>query len=530
MQPGSIPKREVKTVTYGASARRDITDGLTTLYQAVSRVYGPGGSNAILGLPFGDPTVTRDGVTVAKRISGTNTGIANKNQSLAAAILRQASERTNKAAGDGTTATVVLGYHLYMTAYRQLMSAPESNHQHIGMELSRQLTKDAKQVTDYLAKQSTKATPTHLRDVAITSSGDTAIGTMIADTIKDIGTQGGITIREQSYPTLDIERINGYYFTKGFFALQAGIEWESPLIMVTTKRISTDADMVPLITYAASSPSKKLIIIGDVSGEALSTLVTNSMRPEFQFEGVVIPPPAYGDEATTIAEDIATYIGTTPVTEATDFKRLSEANFGSATSVQVSNQRAIILSGHGDPDTITTRASQISQQAEDEHDPHTKEALQNRYAKLVGKIAIVNVGGSTNAEMEELRYRVEDAIEATRAAADSGVLPGGGTMLLRAAESDISPLTAQALEATFKVLMTNAGQSADYRLSQIQKAPIGHGFNLKDITPEPIDLAKAGIWDATTAISQAVQNAASAAATLLTTDLIIESQDEAQTS
>lgn len=544
-----LPTREIRSLLTDDEAMAKVMAGAGAMYDAVSRVYGPGARNALLGMPFGDPVLSRDGVTVAKRLSGPNVGLADRVEADAAAVLRQASEKTNKTAGDGTTTTVVLGYHLLAAAYQQVMSVQGEERSSRAMQLKKQILADAKVVVDYLNSVSVAAEG-HLLEVATVSSGDANIGELIADTIADIGAEGGITIREQGYPILDVEKVNGYYFDRGFFAINQQVEYAKPLILVTQKRLATNSDILPILNVVANGDNKKLIIIGDVTSDALNACIINSQQGNL--ECLIIPPPAFGDESKLFMEDIATYVGgrllvegENPVTAfryqvAGDIPKIVETWFGSADRVQVSQERAIIFGGTGDGDAITTRAAAIRSQADVESNAHKKEQLEGRYSKLVGKIAIVNVGGSTPTEMEELRFRVEDAIEATKSAMQDGVLPGGGTMLVEAAsmsqlkeievkgevyDTPISPLFTGALETTFKKLMSNAAEPADYRLKQVQLAKSGFGFNLREMTEEPIDLRKAGIWDATRAVVQTIENAASAAGALLTVGTIIAVED-----
>lgn len=509
-----LPKKEVKRIILGDDATQAILSGTSQIYDAVSSTYGPAGMNVSLGLPFGDPTLTRDGVTVAKRVSDPLVGFTDNAESDAAAYLRQASEKTNKTAGDGTTATIVLGYNLVKHGHR-LIAAGEK-----GMLLKKQIVEDSRKVIEFLQAES-KAGKTHLQEVASVSAGDPAIGALISDTLKDIGDGGGISIREQSYPTLDVEMVNGYLFDRGFFALNSQVEYTNPIIFVTQKQMQSHADIVPLLDRVIKGDNKNLVIIGDVrmNSDAMNTLLLNIMQGKLN--AVAIPPPAFNDEATLFMEDITTYVGSRLFTPQDDIKNLSDEYFGTAERVQVNQDRAIIFKGGGDSDAISTRAAEIHDEVDKETSAHRKDTLEQRYSKLVGKIAIVNVGGATQAEMEELRYRVEDSIEATKAAIVDGVLPGAGTMWVRCLELDISPLFKSALIDTFSKLMDNAAESPKYRLEQIKHAKAGYGFNLREMTDEPVDLTKAGIWDATRAITQTVENAVSAAGSILTIGAMI---------
>lgn len=523
MQPSQgIPPREVKDLQYDDEARATVLSGVEKLYKAVSSTYGPAANNVLQGMVFGDPVLTRDGVTVAKRVI-----LKNRAEDDAAKVMRQASEKTNKTAGDGTTATIVLGYHLLKAAHQRVVAGENP------MKLKAQMVTDSRTIIDYIKKKSVKADK-HLLDVATVSSGDTNIGRLVSDTLKDIGVDGGITIREQSYPTIDVEKINGYYFNKGFFALNQQIEWEKPNILVTQKQLASASDILPIIRHINSSENPKLVIIGEVRGDALNILLTNSAtmadsqgRP-IPFEAAVIPPPAYNEEAKLYMEDISIYTGAQVYTDAN--KDFTPKILGSAARVQVNQERAIIFKGAGESEDISARAAEIKTSLDKEINEHSKDALTQRYSKLVGKIAIVNVGASTPTEMEELKFRVEDAIEATKSAMSDGVLPGAGTALVKACSSGISPLFVIALAETFKKLYDNAGEDGAYRLKQIDASTFGMGFNLRDMTEEPIDLAEAGIFDATRAVIQTIENATSAAGALLTVGALVTPQDDAQSS
>lgn len=539
-----MPAREIRDVYTDDEAMAKVKAGVDIAYKVICKVYGPGSRNASLGMAFGDPVMSHDGVTVMKRLSGPNLGVRDRAEADAIAHLRQSSEKTNKTAGDGTTTTVVLACNLYKSAYQQLMSVDAESRDTLAMQLKRQMKTDANTIIDYLNSQSTDSEG-HLLEVATVASGDANIGELIADVVTEVGPEGGITIREQGYPVLDVEKVNGYYFDRGFFAINQQVEFQKPHILVSQKRLATNLDILPILNVVANSNNKRVVIVGDVTGDALNTCILNSQQGNL--EALIVPPPAFGDESKLFMEDIATYVGAKLLVEGEDMSAfklnrpedgddVAKAWFGSADRVQVNQDRAIIFGGHGDGDAIATRASVIKQQADVESNAHKKEQLEGRYSKLVGKIAIINVGGSIPSEMEELRFRVEDAIEATKSAMQDGVLPGGGTMLVQAAsiaqlkefeikgekfDIPISALFQSALLTTFKKLMSNAAEPADYRLKQIQLAKPGFGFNLRDMSEEPIDLTKAGIWDATRAVVQTVENAASAAGALLTVGVII---------
>lgn len=521
--PPKLPKREIKKIISGKDAREKLLNGARQMTEAVGSTYGPAGNDVALGMPYGDAIHTRDGVTVAKRII-----LPDSAEDVAAQNLRQASEKTNKTAGDGTTLTIVLAANLYEAGLRSVAIAKSPTQE--GMRLRKQILEDSRTIIDFANKKSIDGND-KLLEVATVSAGDPNIGKLVSDTLIDIGSEGGITIREQDYPTLDVEKVNGYYFDRGFFAINGEVKYASPLIFVTQKQIESNADMVPLLDYVIKGNNKSLVIVGDVrmNSDAMNTLLLNVMQQKLN--AVVIPPPAYSDESKLFMEDIAIYTGAQVYISGTDPNMINTDFFGTAERVQVSPDRAIIFKGGGGAEAITDRAAEIKQVLAKETSAHRKDQLEQRYSKLTGKVAIVNVGGSTSIEMEELRYRVEDAIEATKSAMADGVVPGGATMMVRAAELDISPIFKEALQDTFRRLMDNAAEDSGYRLKQVERTKFGFGFNLRDITDDPIDLRTAGIWDATRVVIQAVENAAAAAGTLLKTSTLVLpiEQDDGET-
>lgn len=508
-----LPKRQIKVITQGEDARLKLSKGAQTMADAVGSTFGPGGYNVILGMPYGDPTLTRDGVTVAKR-----TILEDRVEDNAAQILRMASEKTNRTVGDGTSATIVLGNNLFQLGNR-LVAAGEN-----GMLLKRQITDDARKVIEFVKSKSEKSDKKKLLQVATVSAGDPAVGGMISDLVEEIGEQGGVTIREHDYPVLDVEKISGYYFDKGFFALNQEIELHKPLVFVSMKRLENNGDVVPMLSaYFENAKERPLIIVGEcrTNSEAMNTILLNIQK--FGLNIIVVPPPLFNEESKLVMEDIALYVGAKLYTEGNDISEFKFEDFGGAKSTKVSQTQAILFGGNGDGHAITDRAASIKEQIKKETSAHAKDRLEQRYSKLTGKVAIVNVGGSTMVEMEELHYRVEDALGATRAAVTDGVVPGGATMLVRAAhELELSQLFKDALCATFLKLMVNAAERAEFRLEQVRRAPFGYGFNLRNISDDPIDLREEGVFDATKAITQVVENAASAAGSLLTANTSID--------
>jgi chaperonin GroEL len=511
-----LPKREIRDLYFGDDVRAIIASGNKKLRDAVGATYGPKGHNVSIGMPFGDPILTRDGVTVAKRIV-----LPDRAEDQAIAPQRQASEQTNREAGDATSLTVVLGTYEYDGGNRRISGGEDP------MYLAKIIKEDAQKVVEFI-KSKSESSEGHLAEVATVSSGDPAIGSLIADTLLEIGTSGGVTIREQNYPTIDVEKVGGYYFDKGFFALNQAIDIVKPIIFVTQKQLSAHGDIIPLLSRVINGDNKNLIIVGDVriNSDAMNTLLLNVSQNKLT--ALVVPPPAFNDEGLLFMQDIALYVGSKLFVNGDDINLVKTTNdyFGIAERVQVGPNKAIIFNGNGVQEDIDARAAEIKDAIDKEKSSHRKDTLEQRYAKLTGKSAIINVGGSTQTEMEELRYRVEDAIEATRGAMFEGVLPGGNTVLIRALDLDISPLFKDAIKDTFRKLMNNAGEPADYRLEQVRHAKEGWGFNLRNMTEEPVDLREQGIFDATRSIMSAVRNASSAAADQLTTGVLAVPRDE----
>lgn len=505
-----LPKREVKVITSGLEARQKALEGARQIYEAVSTTYGPSGQNALLRMQFGDPVLTRDGVTVARRISSSNMGLEDQVEDDAARVLYQASEKTNKTAGDGTTATIVLAYNLLREAHQQVAAGANP------MVLKKQLVEDSRKVIGFVQSNSTSATDEQLHQVGAVSSGDENIGHLIADMYNEVSVDSAVTIKEHDYPVLNVERINGYLLDKGCLYLQREIELGNVPVLVTTKRLVSTADVLPLIQVVSQSDDKRIVIVGDVSGDAFNVLYANTVKQDVAFEAVIIPPIEYNTEGTKFAEDLAIYTGGTVFSESHNIKEINTSFFGQVGTVKVDSSHAILFGGDGDVEEITDRAAEIKALLDKATDTHERNNLEKRYSKLVGKVATIHVGSAIAAEREELVARVEDAKEAVRVASIDGIIPGGATTLARASTLDISPIFKKALEGTFCKLFENAGERADYRLQQVIKSAAGFGFNLRDITDEPIDLRECGIWDPTKGVCSIVENATSAASSLLT--------------
>lgn len=519
-------KDRTKEVTFNQEAHLHLAEGIEIMRKAVGSTYGPGGRNVLVKKKYVHPVLTRDGVTVAREIAGYGNKIANQIAGEAAKLVYQASEKTNKTAGDGTTLTVVLLAELYKAAYQQIVAGKDP------MVVKRALDKDRDTILDFVKSMSVKANKDKLKQVAYISSGDKALGDMISDLVWSVGSDGAITISYHNAPTVEVDKITGYLFDQGFRNLASELEFEAPVILVTQKRLATKAEMIPVLEAIAGA-NKQAIIIGDVAGAAMDTLLWAIQNQKA--DAIAIPPPAFGTDGHDYFEDIATYTGSRLILEGDSFKDVTIEDFGTIKGARVSREKAILFGDNRTGDAIADRIAQIKKQlSATDVTPSLKEQLEQRYAKLAGKVSIIKVGAATEVEREELFFRVEDAVEACKSALSGGIVAGGATTLLFAStlrKKDETPVlelfVKKALQQPFRLLMGNAAEDGGYRLNQVLAAGYGKGFNLRAMTEEPIDLLEAGVVDATKVISQAVKNAFSVAGALLTTGTVItELEDE----
>lgn len=514
---------KTKITTFGADAHKSISLGVETMRKAVGSTYGPGGRNVLIKKKYVQPILTRDGVTVARDIAGHGNKLSDPIATEAAKLVYQASEKTNKTAGDGTTATVVLLADLYKAGYQRTVAGTDA------MLIKRQLDKDRDTITEFIESKSVECSKEKLTQVATISCGDEALGSMISDLVADVGADGSITIEYQNAPHVEVEPVTGYLFNSGFKNLATTVELTAPLVLVTQKRMADKADIVPILNIAEQT-GKQFVIVGDVTGAAFETLVWALQNQKA--DGLVIPPPAFGADGHDYFEDVAAYTGANLVLEANSFAEISLDDFGSVKRAQISRDKSILFGTDETEEAIANRIAAIKEQMKGEMTPSLTEVLEQRLAKLAGKVSIVKVGAATEVEREELFFRVEDAVEACKSALSGGIVAGGATTLLFASLLDIDPFVKEALRQPFRLLMSNAAEDGGFRLNQVLKAGYGKGFNLRqmaliDELNEPIDLLKDGIVDATKVVKQTVQNAFSVAGALLTTGTVItEVEDE----
>lgn len=501
--------------------REKAIQGARVVYEAVSAAYGPTSGNVALEKSYGSYVISHDGVSIARDIV-----LKDKQKDIGADLLIQASKKSNDISGDGTTASILLGYHI-MDKANQAIAAGFNP-----MAIRRGINRASEVIKQHLDELAVPITDDDLVDVATISAGDPEVGRLVADTVQRVGGVG-VTIEEYNGLGVIQDVVEGLYFEKGW-ALehfvtdkQAGeVIMEQPVIIGLEKRISANQDIIPILELVhRESNQKSVVIVGHVSGAALETCaLTNAIG---KIRTCVIQPPAYGDQILPFLEDIATITGGKVVPSSVPADKVTHEYFGSAGKVIATKTDTTILSGEGAEEDVNIRIANLKDQlASDKYSPFQKERMEMRLAKLQGKIGIIRVGGATESEVKEMKFRVEDAVQATRAAREEGIVAGGATTLAKLdiqatssgndADDQGFKVVMDALKEPFKQLMANAGEDGGYRLSQILRAKKNHGFNVKDMTEEPIDLMKNGVTDPTKVLKSIVENACSVAGIAIT--------------
>lgn len=519
-------KDKTRIITFGDEDAKYTREAIDIMEKAVGSTYGPGGRPMRIKKQYVDPTLSTDGVTVARNIAGHGFRLPDQRVTDAAKLIYQASEKTNKTAGDGTTATVIALCSLYKAGYRQIAAGTDA------MLIKRKIDEARAKVTEFVEGMSVKCDEDKLLQVATTSGKDEALGKLISSLIWDIGSDGMVSLEYQNAPHVEVEKVAGYLFGSGFrhLAVQE-VELNEPMVFVSQKSISSRSDIVPLLEIAVRN-QRQFVIVGDVSGAAMETLVLAIQNQKA--DGLAIPPPEFGADGHDYFEDIATYTNARVILEGQSFKDVDESYVGTVKSAKIARDKSIlfgkdtvskqVLGKDNQPelqdvsisDNVGKRVAEIKKQIEtQEMTPSLKEKLETRIAKLSGKVSVIKIGAATEVEREELFYRVEDAVEACKSALSSGVVAGGATTLLFASQLELDPFIQDALRMPFRRLMENAAEDAGYRLNQVLNAGYGKGFNLREMTGEPIDLIESGVVDATKVITQTVSNAFSVAGGLL---------------
>jgi chaperonin GroEL len=517
-----------KQLQFDEAARQALLRGVEKLARAVKATLGPSGRNVILDKKFGSPTITKDGVSVAKEIE-----LECPYENMGAQLIREVSSKTSDIAGDGTTTATVLAEAIYKEGLRNVTAGANP------ISLQRGIMKATEAIVAQLKVISKTVSDTkEIAQVATVSANwDTEIGGIIAEAMDKVGKDGTITVEEAKGIETTLDVVEGMQFDKGYLSpyfvtdpesMEAS--FESALILIHEKKISSLKDMLPLLEKVAKSGKPLIIIAEDVEGEALATLVVNKLRGILNIAAV--KAPGFGDRRTAMLEDIAILTGGRVITEDLGIKLESVeiSDLGQAKRITISKDSTVIVEGGGTSEAITGRVNQIRRQIEETTSDYDSEKLQERLAKLAGGVAVINVGAATETEMKEKKMRVEDALHATRAAVEEGIVPGGGTALIRAqaALGDLgltgdeltgAGIVARAVEAPLRQLVANAGREGALVVEKVKNGKGGEGYNVA--TDKFEDLIVSGVVDPTKVTRSALQNAASIAGLLLTTEALI---------
>jgi len=517
-----------KEIQYDVEARSALKNGVDKLANAVKVTLGPKGRNVVIEKKFGAPTVTKDGVTVAKEIE-----LSDKMEDIGAQMVKEVASKTSDVAGDGTTTATVLAQALVTEGLKNVTAGANP------MSIKRGIDAAAKSVVESLKSQS-KDLPdsTQIANVAtISSNDDREIGDKIAEAMEKVGKDGVITVEDSKTAETYLETVEGMQFDRGYLSPyfvtnseSMDAELEDPYILIHDKKISNMKDLLPLLEKVVQTGKPVMIIAEDVEGEALATLVVNKLRGTFKV--LAVKAPGFGDRRKAMLEDIAVLTGATVISEEAGYKldNASVEYLGTAKRVLSDKDNTTIVDGSGSSDAITARINEIKAQIEKTTSDYDREKLQERLAKLSGGVAVINVGAATEVEMKEKKARVEDALHATRAAVEEGIIPGGGVALLRAvsALSKVKvdedqqvgvDIVARALEAPVRQICANAGVEASIVVQNIKDKKADHGYDARN--DEYVKMFEAGIIDPTKVARVAVQNAASIAGMILTTEAAI---------
>jgi len=523
-----------KKVFYDDDARERVLGGAKALHDAVKVTMGPKGRNVVIQKGYGNPTVTHDGVTVAESVDLPETDDETLGYKVGADLIKQAATKMNKVAGDGTTTVTVLTYNILSEANRLIAAG------HNPMELRRGVEAAGKEVLAGLEKlrEPIDGKKSRVAEVAAISAGDAAIGKLIADVIAKVGADGVVTVEEGQGMEMESEVVEGFTFDRGYTSplmvtdsnrMEAA--YKNPAILITDRKVSSVSEIAPLIERIAQSGKKDLVLIAeDVEGEALTMLALNKLRGVFNT--VAIKAPSFGDRRKETLEDIAVLTGATVVSDdkALTFENADLGVLGSARKVLVSKDETTIIEGGGSVADVINRVKQIREQAEFATSEYDKESYDKRAAAIENKVAVIKVGGATETEIEEKKFRVDDAVAATKAALSEGIVPGGGVTLVNLAaelkvtgsDSDAAgrSIVKSALEQPFRQLMINAGLNAEALLAKVQESKAGQGINV--MSPDKlVDLKAKGVVDPARVTKEAIQNAVSIAATAMTMGALV---------
>ena len=523
-----------KEIKFGADARAALEAGVNKLADTVKVTLGPKGRNVVLDKSFGAPLITNDGVTIAKDIE-----LEDGFENMGAQLVKEVATKTNDVAGDGTTTATVLAQAMINEGMKNLAAGANPIILRKGMKQACDCAVDA------IAQMSSKVTgKDQIARVAAISAGDDSVGEMVADAMEKVSNDGVITIEESKTMKTELDLVEGMQFDRGYVSAYMATDMDkmeanldNPYILITDKKISNIQEILPLLEESMQAGAKILIIAEDVEGEALTTLVLNRLRGTLNV--VAVKAPGYGDRRKAMLEDIAILTGGTVISEEVglELKDTTLAQCGRAKSVKVQKENTVIVDGEGDKAAIEARVSQIRAQIEETTSDFDREKLQERLAKLAGGVAVVRVGAATETEMQEAKLRMEDALAATKAAVEEGIISGGGSAYIHASkkvaamaanlegdEKTGANIILKALEAPLTTIAYNAGLEGAVIINKVRESDEGVGFNA--LTEEYVDMVKAGIVDPAKVTRSALQNATSVASTLLTTESVVSTIKE----
>mgnify|MGYP000812025768 FL=1 len=518
-----------KEIKYGADARKALEAGVNKLADTVRVTIGPKGRNVVLDKSFGAPLITNDGVTIAKEIE-----LEDAFENMGAQLIREVASKTNDVAGDGTTTATVLAQAMVQEGMKNLEAGANP------IILRRGMKKATDKAVEAILAMSSKVNgKDQIAKVAAISAGDENVGNMVADAMEKVSNDGVITIEESKTMQTELDLVEGMQFDRGYVSAYMCTDMDKmeavlddPYILITDKKISNIQEILPLLEQIVQSGARLLIIAEDIEGEALTTLIVNKLRGTFNV--VAVKAPGYGDRRKAMLEDIAILTGGQVISSdlGLELKDTTMDQLGRAKSVKVQKENTVIVDGAGDKDAIASRVNQIRGQIEETTSEFDKEKLQERLAKLAGGVAVIRVGAATETEMKEAKLRMEDALNATRAAVEEGIIAGGGSAYIHATkavaeladtlegdEKTGAKVILKALEAPLYYISANAGLEGAVIINKVKESKDGIGFNAA--TEEYVDMVENGILDPVKVTRTALQNATSVASTLLTTESVV---------
>ena len=518
-----------KEIKYGAEARKALESGVNQLADTVRVTLGPKGRNVVLDKSFGAPLITNDGVTIAKEIE-----LADAFENMGAQLVKEVATKTNDVAGDGTTTATVLAQAMINEGMKNLAAGANP------IVLRKGMKKATDCAVEAIAKMSSKVNgKEHIARVAAISASDDEVGQLVADAMERVSGDGVITIEESKTMLTELDVVEGMQFDRGYISAYMATDvdkmeavLDNPYILITDKKITNIQEILPVLEQIVQSGAKLLIIAEDVEGEALTTLIVNKLRGTFSV--VAVKAPGYGERRKAMLEDIATLTGGMVISSELGYelKDATLAMLGRAKSVKVQKENTVIVDGEGDKAAIAARIAQVKKQIEETTSDFDREKLQERLAKLAGGVAVIRVGAATETEMKEAKLRLEDALAATKAAVEEGIIAGGGSAYIHASK-EVAKLAAtlegdektgakivlKALEAPLYHIAANAGLEGSVIINKVRESEVGVGFDA--YKEEYVDMVSAGILDPAKVTRSALQNATSVASTLLTTESVV---------